>query len=104
MKARRSLIVAAAVVLCALMAPAASTHAQEQQQLQMSKAEKRQLFRRGAKIWPVLCGQCHNARPGGEFSPEQWTLIMRHMQTRSLIPAEDSKAVLVYLQSAHEPQ
>ena len=37
-----------------------------------SKAEKQKLFLDGARLWPVYCSQCHNARPGSEFSPAQW--------------------------------
>jgi hypothetical protein len=101
MKSRKLLFVAAIILLVGLPGLVGTTHAQEQQ---ISKSERRELFRRGAKIWPMVCGGCHNDRPVSEFSPEQWTLIMRHMQTRSLLPASDSKAVLIYLQSAHEPQ
>ena len=32
---------------------------------------QRQLFKDGARLWPVYCAQCHNARPGSEFSPAQ---------------------------------
>jgi mono/diheme cytochrome c family protein len=73
------------------------------QDQQLSPAERRQAFIRGARIWPVACASCHKARPGSEFSPDQWKLIMRHMQIRSQLPASDIQAVLVYLQSAHQP-
>lgn len=69
----------------------------------LSPAERRQAFMRGARIWPVACASCHKARPGSEFSPDQWKLIMRHMQIRSQLPARDIQAVLIYLQSAHQP-
>jgi hypothetical protein len=26
-------------------------------------------FREGAKLWPVYCNTCHNARPGSEKAP-----------------------------------
>jgi mono/diheme cytochrome c family protein len=62
-----------------------------------SKAEKQQLFLDGARLWPVYCSQCHNARPGSEFSPAQWDAIMMHMRTQSNMPARDARAIKEYL-------
>jgi mono/diheme cytochrome c family protein len=62
-----------------------------------SKAEKRTLFLDGARLWPVYCSQCHNARPGSEFSPAQWDAIMMHMRTQSNMPAKDARAIKEYL-------
>lgn len=64
---------------------------------QESKAEKQQMFLEGARLWPVYCSQCHNARPGSEFSPEQWDIIMMHMRTQSNMPAKDARAIKEYL-------
>jgi mono/diheme cytochrome c family protein len=69
----------------------------------LSPAARREAFIRGAQVWPVACASCHKARPGSEFSPDQWKLIMRHMQIRAQLPARDIQAVLIYLQSAHQP-
>ena len=62
-----------------------------------SKAEKQKLFLDGARLWPVYCSQCHNARPGSEFSPAQWDAIMMHMRTQPNIPAKDVRAIKEYL-------
>lgn len=64
-----------------------------------SKAEQRKLFRQGAQLWPVYCAQCHQARPGGQFSPVQWNTIMMHMRTQSEMPAKDARAILEYLKA-----
>lgn len=61
--------------------------------------ERRELFVRGAKLWPVKCSQCHNARPGGEYSPAQWQQILMHMRTLANLPGGDARAMLVYLQA-----
>jgi mono/diheme cytochrome c family protein len=66
-----------------------------------TKAEQRRLFRTGAKLWPVYCAQCHNARPGSEFAPYQWNAIMMHMRTQANLPAQDAQAVLEYLKASH---
>ncbi len=66
-----------------------------------SAAEKRQLFRDGARLWPVYCAQCHNARPGSEFAPYQWDAIMMHMRTQANLPAKDARAILEYLKASH---
>jgi mono/diheme cytochrome c family protein len=89
-----------AVLALGLLLPGRPVRAQDQP---LSPAERRQAFIRGARIWPVACSSCHKARPGSEFSPDQWKLIMRHMRIRSQLPAADIQAVLVYLQSAHQP-
>ena len=63
-------------------------------------AEERKLFVTGAKLWPVYCAQCHNARPGSSFSPAQWDAITMHMRTQSVIPAQDMRAIKEFLQQA----
>jgi mono/diheme cytochrome c family protein len=89
-----------AALTLAILIPGRPARAQAQS---LSPAERRQAFIRGARIWPVACASCHKARPGSEFSPDQWKLIMRHMQIRSQLPARDIQAVLIYLQSGHQP-
>jgi mono/diheme cytochrome c family protein len=64
------------------------------------QAEHRQLVVRGAKLWPVYCNACHNARPGSEKAPYEWNQIMMHMRTLGNIPPEDAKAILEYLKAA----
>jgi mono/diheme cytochrome c family protein len=66
-----------------------------------SKTEQRRLFREGAKLWPVYCSQCHNARPGSEFAPYQWDAIIMHMRTQANLPARNARAVLEYLKGSH---
>ena len=63
-------------------------------------AEQRQLFRDGARLWPVYCSQCHNARPGSEFPPYQWNAIIMHI-VRRLICLQKSRAMLEFLKSSH---
>lgn len=65
-----------------------------------AQAEHRQLVIKGAKLWPVYCNECHNARPGSEKAPYEWNAIMMHMRTLGNIPPGDSKAILEYLKSA----
>lgn len=67
-----------------------------------SKAEKREMIRLGAKLWPVYCNQCHNARPGSEFAPYQWDQIMMHMRALPNLPAQNARAILEYLKSGRE--
>lgn len=63
---------------------------------EMSK-EQRELYVTGAKLWPVYCAQCHNARPGSQFSPAQWDAITMHMRTQSIMPAKDIRAITEFL-------
>jgi mono/diheme cytochrome c family protein len=69
------------------------------QQDDMSPAEHKRLFREGAKLWPVYCNTCHNARPGSEKAPYEWDQIMMHMRTVGNLPPEDTKAILEYLKA-----
>ena len=62
--------------------------------------EQRELFVTGAKLWPVYCAQCHNARPGSQFSPAQWDAITMHMRTQSIMPAKDIRAITEFLKRA----
>jgi mono/diheme cytochrome c family protein len=62
--------------------------------------EERQQFIEGAELWPVYCSQCHNARPGSQFSPAQWNAITMHMRTLSNMPAKDMRSILTFLKEA----
>jgi len=65
----------------------------------MSKAERRRLVREGAKLWPIYCNQCHNARPPGEKAPHEWDQEIMHMRTLGNIPAADARALVEYLKA-----
>lgn len=66
---------------------------------EMSPAQHRQMYREGARLWPVYCSQCHQARPGAQFSPAQWDSIVMHMRSQSEMPAKDARAILEYLKA-----
>jgi len=68
---------------------------------EISQSERRHLFREGAKLWPVYCAQCHNARPGSEFAPYQWDAIIMHMRTQANLPAQNARAILEFLKASH---
>ena len=84
-----------AIALLTLSAGQALAAADSEQQ------QQRELFKQGAKLWPVYCAQCHNARPGSEFSPAQWDVIMMHMRTQANLPARDARALTEYLKRSH---
>ncbi|MHB8381754.1 MAG: hypothetical protein ACYDC3_05375 [Candidatus Binataceae bacterium] len=65
----------------------------------MTPAERRRLFLKGAKLWPVYCNECHNARPGGEKAPYEWDQEIMHMRMLGNIPADDAQAILQYLKA-----
>jgi hypothetical protein len=67
-----------------------------------TKAEKREMIRLGAKLWPVYCNQCHNARPGSEFAPYQWDQIMMHMRALPNLPTQNARAILEYLKAGRD--
>jgi len=90
---RTILALAALLALAAISAPLARAAAQQ-------SSEQRRLFVEGARLWPVYCAQCHNARPGSQFSPAQWEAITMHMRTQSIMPAKNMRAIKEFLQQA----
>ena len=66
---------------------------------QPTQAEKKQLFREGAKLWPLYCNTCHNARPGSEKAAYEWDQIIMHMRTLGNLPPQDERALLEYLKA-----
>lgn len=105
MKTRKSILIAAAAALLAALAmPAPRARAAQSGEsaaaaaAAQAKAEHAKLFLRGAKLWPIYCNTCHNARPGSDFSPDEWQMIIMHMRTQANLPERDAKAILVYLQ------
>ena len=87
----------AAIVLAALVIGSIGGPASAQEDI--SPAEHKRLFREGAKLWPVYCNTCHNARPGAEKAPYEWDQIMMHMRTIGNLPPDDAKAILEYLKA-----
>ena len=55
----------------------------------------------GAKYWAQNCGHCHNIRSPGSYADAQWEVVSLHMRVRANLTAEESKAILVFLKSAH---
>jgi hypothetical protein len=66
----------------------------EQQQRHM------ELVRKGAKLWPIYCNHCHNAREPAEFAPYQWDQIIMHMRTIENLPPQDADAILEFLKTS----
>jgi len=59
--------------------------------------EQRRMLIEGAHLWSIYCNQCHNARPGSQFSPAQWDAITMHMKTLSNMPAKNMRAIKEFL-------
>jgi hypothetical protein len=72
--------------------PYGATEVQQQRHLE--------LFRLGAKLWPIYCNHCHNAPNAEEEAPYQWNQIMMHMRTLENMPPQDETAILEYLKTA----
>jgi|HubBroStandDraft_6_1064221.scaffolds.fasta_scaffold2951439_1 hypothetical protein len=64
-----------------------------------NKAEHKLLVREGARLWPIYCNQCHNARPPSEKAPYEWNQVIMHMRTLGNIPASDARALVEYLKA-----
>ena len=88
--------IAIILAFCSAIVTATTAHSFATEQNQ----EQRKLFVEGATLWPIYCAQCHNARPGSQFSPAQWNTITMHMRTQSIMPAKDMRAIKEFLQEA----
>ena len=88
--------IATTLAFCAAIVTATTAYSFAAEQNQ----EQRKLFVEGATLWPIYCAQCHNARPGSQFSPAQWNTITMHMRTQSIMPAKDMRAIKEFLQEA----
>lgn len=91
----KKLIVAILLASVAIAASPALSRAENQ----LTPVEKKQLFREGAKLWPLYCNTCHSARPGSEKAAYEWDEIIMHMRTLGNIPAQDTQALLEYLKA-----
>ena len=56
---------------------------------------------RGAQVYGVTCGRCHNPRSPVERSDREWTVIVNHMRTRAGLPGRASRDVLAFLQATN---
>lgn len=92
-----SVVISALALIVVFANPTSLTRAAET--APQPRAEKKALFRRGAKLWPMYCSQCHPARFGGEFTPPEWDLIMAHMRARANLSGDDSRALLEFLKA-----
>jgi mono/diheme cytochrome c family protein len=88
------------ILVAAIVGWAAFTTLIHVVQAEPQAPEDRQLLVQGARLWPVYCAQCHNARPGSQFSPAQWDAITMHMKTLSNMPAQDMRAIKKFLKEA----
>lgn len=84
-------IVFAGAVVAAMPVPASAEP--------LSKPERRRLILEGAKLWPIYCNQCHNARPPGEKAPYEWEQEIMHMRMLDNMPADNARALLEYLKA-----
>jgi hypothetical protein len=92
----RSMIMAAFVVFALAPTSMIPRVAAEEQ-----TPEQRRMLIEGAQLWSIYCNQCHNARPGSQFSPAQWDAITMHMKTLSNMPAKDMRAIKEFLEFGH---
>ena len=85
------------IVIAVLMLAAAFTGVIQEAVAENQTPEERRQLIEGAHLWSIYCNQCHNARPGSQFSPAQWDAITMHMKTLSNMPAKDMRAIKEFL-------
>jgi cytochrome c5 len=90
----RILLVATTIAAIAMLSNVAANSVAAEDQT----PEQRRMLIEGAHLWSIYCNQCHNARPGSQFSPAQWEAITMHMKTLSNMPAKDMRAIKAFLE------
>ena len=88
----RSLLIAEIFALALALTSTVPSAAAEEQ-----TPEERRTLIEGAHLWSIYCNQCHNARPGSQFSPAQWDAITMHMKTLSNMPAKNMREIKEFL-------
>ncbi len=61
------------------------------------KASQAVLDKSGAQLWGENCRRCHNAPDPNSFSPDQWTTIGMHMQSRALLTNQERDKIVDFL-------
>ena len=54
-----------------------------------------------ARLWAQNCAHCHNIRTPSAYSDMQWDVVTLHMRVRGNLTAEEHRAILAFLKSAH---
>jgi hypothetical protein len=88
------ILLVAAIIIAILILPNGSVR---KVAAEAKTPEQRRMLIEGAHLWSIYCNQCHNARPGSQFSPAQWDAITMHMKTLSNMPAKDMRAIKEFL-------
>ena len=55
----------------------------------------------GAELWAQNCRRCHNARPAGALSADQWEAAVNHMRVRGGLTADESRTIIAFLKNAN---
>ena len=68
-----------------------------------AKADKKSAARpaktlSGVELYAIHCNRCHPERYPVELNETQWKTIMLHMRVRAGLPADQTKAIMKYLQ------
>jgi hypothetical protein len=61
-----------------------------------SAAPKRKIS--GVELYAIHCNRCHPERYPVEFNQSQWKTLMLHMRVRANLPADQARALMLYLQ------
>lgn len=52
----------------------------------------------GVELYAIHCNRCHPERYPVELNETQWKTIMVHMRVRAGLPADQTRAIMKYLQ------
>ena len=58
---------------------------------------------RGAKFYSDNCARCHNARPGKEHRPRDWSIIIVHMRVVAGLPGAQARDIEAFLRASSTP-
>lgn len=59
------------------------------------------LIARGAQLYSLNCGRCHNMRPSSERDDGEWSVIVAHMRARGNLTRTEARALVAFLQATN---
>jgi len=58
-------------------------------------------FARGARLWVLNCGRCHDARDPKELRDDQWITTLYHMRVRGGLTGQDVRDLYTFMERSN---
>ena len=58
-------------------------------------------FARGARLWVLNCGRCHDSRDPKELRDDQWITTLYHMRVRGGLTGQDVRDLYTFMERSN---